>query len=174
VLCLICTKRKEFLAFSKVRKKLNSGNGINVVRITPFSAISFYAYEFYKFKLFSPEKQNTGFTRLVCGGLTGITASTMTYPLDLVRTVLSVNTESKLGMVECGKNIYKQGGVLGLYKGWVPTMIGITPYIGINMATFDYLKTNYQPPRTSKSFDAMTLLLGAIAGYVVLTLELWQ
>lgn len=68
-------------------------------------------------------------------------ASTLTYPLDLIRTKLSMSVEEvSEGMWQCGKNIYTKHGFLGLYKGWFATMVGITPYIGINMCTFDWLK----------------------------------
>jgi len=66
------------------------GNGTNIVRIAPFSAFEFFFYEFYKHYLF-PNADQSGHTyKLICGGLTGMTASTLTYPLDLIRTVLTV------------------------------------------------------------------------------------
>ena len=52
------------------------GNGMTVLKIAPFSAIEFYCYEEYKSKLF-PNKEKHEFTymeKILCGGLTGITA----------------------------------------------------------------------------------------------------
>ncbi|CAA2941613.1 mitochondrial substrate carrier family B-like isoform X3 [Olea europaea subsp. europaea] len=49
------------------------GNLITIVRRLPYSSFSFYAFERYK---------NVG------GGLAGITAASVMYPLDLVRTRL--------------------------------------------------------------------------------------
>ena len=66
------------------------GNGVNVVRIAPFSALEMFSYEVYKINLFSGDN-SSNFAKLCCGGLTGMTASTLTYPLDLIRTKLSIN-----------------------------------------------------------------------------------
>ncbi|TFK20944.1 mitochondrial carrier, partial [Coprinopsis marcescibilis] len=71
------------------------GNGINCVRIVPYSAVQFTTYEQLK-KLFT----NNGLreldtpTRLAAGALAGITSVCSTYPLDLVRSRLSIATAS--------------------------------------------------------------------------------
>jgi solute carrier family 25 phosphate transporter 23/24/25/41 len=52
------------------------GNGMTVLKIAPFSAIEFYCYEVFKSTLF-PTKEKHEFTyieKILCGGLTGITA----------------------------------------------------------------------------------------------------
>ena len=66
------------------------GNGVNMVRIMPFSAFEFFFYDLYKRNLFQGE-QTGALSKLICGGMTGMTASTLTYPLDLIRTRLSIN-----------------------------------------------------------------------------------
>ena len=80
--------------------------------------------------------------RLMCGGLAGITSVTFTYPLDIVRTRLSIQSagfaalgkqEGKLpGMWGTALKMYKtEGGVLGLYRGIVPTIAGVAPYVSM-------------------------------------------
>jgi solute carrier family 25 phosphate transporter 23/24/25/41 len=71
---------------------LLKGNGVNVVRIAPFSAFEFFFYDLYKTNIFGGQTA-TPMSKLVCGGLTGITASFLTYPLDLIRTVMSVKVD---------------------------------------------------------------------------------
>jgi len=66
------------------------GNGTNIVRIAPFSAFEFFFYEFYKHSFFRNRSATDFSSKLICGGLTGMTASTLTYPLDLIRTVLTI------------------------------------------------------------------------------------
>ena len=80
--------------------------------------------------------------RLVCGGAAGITSVTITYPLDIVRTRLSIQSASfaDLGTRDPGQKlpgmfttlamIYKnEGGTRALYRGIVPTVAGVAPYV---------------------------------------------
>jgi solute carrier family 25 (mitochondrial phosphate transporter), member 23/24/25/41 len=80
--------------------------------------------------------------RLICGGIAGITSVTVTYPLDIVRTRLSIQSASfaglgsrdpsqKLpGMFTTMVSIYKnEGGIIALYRGIVPTVAGVAPYV---------------------------------------------
>lgn len=72
-----------------------------------------------------------------------MTSVTVTYPLDIVRTRLSIQSASfqGLGGREAGKKLpgmwgllkimYKtEGGVFALYRGIIPTVVGVAPYVG--------------------------------------------
>ena len=79
--------------------------------------------------------------RLICGGSAGITSVFFTYPLDIVRTRLSIQSASfaalggargaKLpGMWATMVTMYKtEGGILALYRGIIPTVAGVAPYV---------------------------------------------
>lgn len=98
-----------------------------------------------------------------------MTASSICYPLDLVRSLLSVQTtnENYKGIGDAMKSIVRAEGVLGLYRGLGPTLMGIAPYIAINMTTFDLLKRRYLPSsRDAPYFTLINLGLGASAGFV--------
>ncbi|KAI9572034.1 mitochondrial carrier domain-containing protein [Boletus coccyginus] len=71
------------------------GNGINCLRIVPYSAVQFTTYEQLK-KLFTNNgsRELDTPTRLISGALAGITSVCSTYPLDLVRSRLSIATAS--------------------------------------------------------------------------------
>ena len=71
------------------------GNGINCIRIVPYSAVQFTTYEQLK-KLFTAHGTRELDTpkRLAAGALAGITSVCSTYPLDLVRSRLSIATAS--------------------------------------------------------------------------------
>ncbi|TQD84336.1 hypothetical protein C1H46_030117 [Malus baccata] len=67
------------------------GNGLNVLKVAPESAIRFYTYEMLKSFIVhangEEDKANVGTaTRLVSGGLAGAVAQTVIYPVDLVKT----------------------------------------------------------------------------------------
>ncbi|KAI0256191.1 mitochondrial carrier domain-containing protein [Lactifluus subvellereus] len=80
-------------------KGLMRGNGINCVRIIPYSAVQFTTYEQLK-KWFTSngKRQLDTPTRLTSGALAGITSVCTTYPLDLVRSRLSIATASMLAL----------------------------------------------------------------------------
>jgi solute carrier family 25 phosphate transporter 23/24/25/41 len=79
--------------------------------------------------------------RLVCGGAAGITSVFFTYPLDIVRTRLSIQSASFAvldqskkqnlpGMWATMVTMYKtEGGILALYRGIIPTVAGVAPYV---------------------------------------------
>lgn len=148
------------------------GNGVNVFRASPWAALEFLFYEIYKNLLIDGSNSKDFTAKLLWGALTGVTANTLTYPLDLIKTILSVQLNPrhyKKGVYGHVKIIYKKDGILGFYKGWGTTMIGIAPYIAIKMATFDALKTKYLPDKNWANFDVINLSFGAIAGMVSMT-----
>lgn len=78
--------------------------------------------------------------RLTCGGIAGITSVFFTYPLDIVRTRLSIQSasfaelgpksEQLPGMWATMTKMYQtEGGVSALYRGIVPTIAGVAPYV---------------------------------------------
>ena len=152
------------------------GNGSNIVRIVPFSAIEFYTFEYCKDRLLPKDNPRHKGGLLLCGSLAGIAASTLTYPLDFIRTMLSIQTHSKYsGMWDAGKQVYHSKGFFALYKGLFTSLLvlftqGITPFIGTKMATFDILKVRYMPPSSDSQFVLMNLVLGGTAGAVATTL----
>ncbi|CAP61665.1 uncharacterized protein PODANS_4_2380 [Podospora anserina S mat+] len=129
------------------------GNGTNCIRIVPYSAVQFGSYNFYKRRFFErhPDDSLTPLSRLTCGGIAGITSVTVTYPLDIVRTRLSIQSASfaelgerpkKLpGMWQTMAVMYKtEGGFPALYRGIVPTVAGVAPYVGLNFMVYEYVR----------------------------------
>lgn len=158
------------------------GNGTNCIRIVPYSAVQFGSYNFYKRTCFEkyPGADLTALERLTCGGLAGITSVTFTYPLDIVRTRLSIQTASfadlgatrqtNLGMWATLVGMYKtEGGFMALYRGIVPTVAGVAPYVGLNFMVYEHLR-GFLTPDGDKNPSAMRkLLAGATAGAVAQT-----
>lgn len=148
------------------------GNGVNVFRASPCAAFEFLFYEIFKSTLIDKSNSNNFSAKLLCGALTGITANTLTYPMDLLKTILSVQLNPRhyqKGITGHVKIIYRKEGIFGFYKGWFTTMIGIAPYIAIKMATFDALKSRYLPNKDAAHFDLLNFSFGAIAGVVSMT-----
>jgi len=157
------------------------GNGTNCVRIIPYSAVQFGAYNIYKrFAEPSPGADLSPLRRLLCGGLAGITSVTLTYPLDIVRTRLSIQTASfealgkhqgqMPGMYGTMMNMYRtEGGWNGLYRGIVPTIAGVAPYVGLNFMVYESVRTYFTAEGDKNPAWYRKLAAGAISGAVAQT-----
>ncbi|EER26028.1 hypothetical protein D8B26_003653 [Coccidioides posadasii str. Silveira] len=158
------------------------GNGTNCIRIVPYSAVQFGSYSIYKkFAEPYPGGEMTPFSRLVCGGLAGITSVSVTYPLDIVRTRLSIQSASfselkhdpgrKLpGMFQTMRVMYRtEGGIIALYRGIVPTVAGVAPYVGLNFMTYESVRKYLTPEGDANPSPYRKLLAGAISGAVAQT-----
>ena len=121
------------------------------------------------------------YQRLVCGGLAGITSVTFTYPLDIVRTRLSIQSASfeslkreagqKLpGMWGIMVTMYKtEGGFFALYRGIVPTVAGVAPYVGLNFMVYEIARTHFTPEGQRDPSAIGKLAAGAVSGAVAQT-----
>jgi solute carrier family 25 phosphate transporter 23/24/25/41 len=124
------------------------GNGLNIVKVAPESAIKFYAYELFKNAIgenMGEDKADIGTTvRLFAGGMAGAVAQASIYPLDLVKTRLQTYTSQagvavpRLGTLT--KDILVHEGPRAFYKGLFPSLLGIIPYAGIDLAAYETLK----------------------------------
>ncbi|KAL7004630.1 hypothetical protein EMMF5_005815 [Cystobasidiomycetes sp. EMM_F5] len=144
------------------------------------------SYEQFK-KLFSNNGQRQLDTpmRLAAGGLAGMCSVVSTYPLDLVRSRISIVTASIgsaqlqaagggqaiplpkeisiLGMTS--KVFREEGGVRGLYRGIGPTSAGVIPYVAGNFYFYGTLKDYFSAPDESLSAIGK-LACGALSGAV--------
>ncbi|KAG9134071.1 hypothetical protein Leryth_004760 [Lithospermum erythrorhizon] len=131
---------------------LFKGNGANCARIVPNSAVKFFSYEqaskgilyLYRKQTRNENAELTPLLRLGAGACAGIIAMSATYPLDMVRGRLTVQTEKSpyqyRGMVHALSTILREEGARALYKGWLPSVIGVVPYVGLNFAVYESLK----------------------------------
>ncbi|BFZ65131.1 hypothetical protein YB2330_006294 [Saitoella coloradoensis] len=159
------------------------GNWTNCIRIAPYSAVQFWSYNVFKTGMLEEgERELDTIRRLTAGGLAGVVSVVATYPLDITRTRISIASASipslelvrgtaKLpGMTTTMKQIYRnEGGIRGLYRGIVPTTLGVAPYVGLNFAVYEHLRSFFRPDGSQPSASEK-LLSGAIAGGVAQTI----
>mmetsp|Transcript_17202 Transcript_17202/g.47720 ORF Transcript_17202/g.47720 Transcript_17202/m.47720 type:complete len:338 (+) Transcript_17202:113-1126(+) len=130
-------------------KGMMKGNGANCLRIVPNSAVKFLTYEHFSREImdyrakFDGRGEMTPLMRLAAGAGAGIIAMSATYPLDMVRGRLTVQ-EGKGGQYKgiwhAASVIMREEGFRALYKGWLPSVIGVVPYVGLNFAVYETLK----------------------------------
>jgi solute carrier family 25 phosphate transporter 23/24/25/41 len=104
----------------------------------------------------------------------GIIAMSATYPLDMVRGRLTVQADGTAsaytGLGHAVRTIAAKEGLGAFYKGWLPSVIGVVPYVGLNFAVYETLKAQAIAAagvRDERDLAVATkLAAGAVAGSV--------
>ncbi|XP_030634754.1 calcium-binding mitochondrial carrier protein SCaMC-3 [Chanos chanos] len=138
------------------------GNGINVLKIAPETAIKFLAYEQIK-RLMKGNREGGTLKvqeRFIAGSLAGATAQTIIYPMEVLKTRLTLRKTGQYSSVfDCARQILQKEGVRAFYKGYVPNILGIIPYAGIDLAVYETLKNAWLQRHTDGSADPGVLVL---------------
>ncbi|OAY77879.1 Calcium-binding mitochondrial carrier protein SCaMC-1, partial [Ananas comosus] len=76
---------------------------------------------------------------LIAGGVAGAASRTATAPLDRLKVVMQVQT-SRAQIMPAIKSIWKEGGLLGFFRGNGLNVIKVTPESAIKFYTYEMLK----------------------------------
>ncbi|KAK3809160.1 MAG: mitochondrial carrier domain-containing protein [Benniella sp.] len=136
------------------------GNGLNIIKIAPESAIKFYTYETSKsFIVHHTDIATSG--RFLAGGIAGLVSQFSIYPLETIKTRIMSSTggshggqtSSSSAMAGAGakrlsmrlvvREIWQKAGLRGFYRGLGPSLVGIFPYAAIDLSVFETLKFGY-------------------------------
>uniref|UniRef100_A0A8C8ADB2 Solute carrier family 25 member 25 n=1 Tax=Otus sunia TaxID=257818 RepID=A0A8C8ADB2_9STRI len=141
-------------------RSLWRGNGINVLKIAPESAIKFMAYEQIKRFIGTDQEMLRIHERLLAGSLAGAIAQSSIYPMEVLKTRMALRkTGQYSGMLDCAKNILSKEGMAAFYKGYIPNMLGIIPYAGIDLAVYETLKNAWLQRYAVNSADPGVFVL---------------
>ncbi|CDR40724.1 CYFA0S05e03730g1_1 [Cyberlindnera fabianii] len=145
------------------------GNTANVIRYFPTQALNFAFKD--KFKAMFGFKKDEGYWKwfagnLASGGLAGGSSLLFVYSLDYARTRLANDAKSTKGTGERQFNglfdVYKKtlatDGIAGLYRGFLPSVVGIVVYRGLYFGLYDSLKPVLLTGSLEGSFLASFLL----------------
>lgn len=128
------------------------GNLANVIRYFPTQALNFMLKDTFK-AMFNKSKDKDGYVtwfifNMISGGLAGASSLVVVYPLDFARTRLANDNKSSKsggqrqfnGLVDVFRKTAASDGVVGLYRGFVVSCVGIVVYRGLYFGMFDSLK----------------------------------
>jgi len=121
------------------------GNGINVIKIAPESALKFAAYDFFKSWIRgSADRDLMIYERFLAGSMAGGVSQSVIYPMEVMKTRMALRkTNEFTGIIDCAKQLYQTGGLRVFYRGYIPNLLGILPYAGIDLAVYETLKQKY-------------------------------
>ncbi|XP_071742259.1 adenine nucleotide transporter BT1, chloroplastic/mitochondrial-like [Rutidosis leptorrhynchoides] len=146
------------------------GNLINVIRVAPSKAIELFAYDTVK-KSLAPKPGEKPKPRipesLIAGAVAGISSTICTYPLELVKTRLTVQRGVYKNLVDAFIKIVTEEGPAELYRGLTPSLIGVVPYAATNYFAYDTLRKTYKKIMKKDDIgNIATLLIGSAAGAI--------
>ncbi|GAB7350746.1 hypothetical protein MBLNU459_g1297t1 [Dothideomycetes sp. NU459] len=131
-------------------KSLFAGNGLNVVKVMPESAVKFGSYEaakrvVAKFEGHTDTKKISPVSQFVAGGMAGMVSQAVVYPLDTLKFRMQCETVpgglhgNKL-IIDTAKKMWAKNHIFAFYRGLPMGLVGMFPYAAIDLGTFEYLK----------------------------------
>lgn len=90
-------------------------------------------------------------------------AAAIVYPLEVVKTMLTLYPDKCNGILGALGLVYKSSGIGGLYRGLGPTLIAMFPYVGVEFMVYETLKKRWEA-HVGPVGTAALLLLGAVGG----------
>ncbi|KAE9408142.1 ATP:ADP antiporter [Gymnopus androsaceus JB14] len=146
------------------------GNTANVIRYFPTQALNFAFKDYFK-SLFG-FKKDEGYWKwfagnVASGGAAGASSLLFVYSLDYARTRLANDAKSSAkgggerqfnGLVDVYRKTLASDGIAGLYRGFVPSVVGIIVYRGLYFGVYDSLKPVVLVGALQGSFLASFLL----------------
>jgi len=160
------------------------GNLANIIRYFPTQAISLSVKDKYQAMLPNYNK-NTEFWKffgkmLFTGGMAGATALCFVYPLDFARTRMGVDIGKSAaerqfkGIGDCVSQIYRADGLVGLYRGFGISLIGIIVFRACFFGSYDTMKAMaYDDPKQAPIYMAFAFGFAAetVAGIIAYPID---
>ena len=110
------------------------------------------------------DRRLTFMQNFIAGGIAGVGSRTFTSPLDVVKIIAQVGSKQHTGFIGTFKNIYRQEGMKGFWKGNGVACLRLFPYSAINFAAFNEMKKALTDPETGRMSNLNSLFAGAAAG----------
>ncbi|KAF9613206.1 hypothetical protein IFM89_006307 [Coptis chinensis] len=151
-------------------KGLFRGNFVNVIRVAPSKAIELFAYDTVKKHLTPKSGEQLKIPippSLIAGACAGVSSTLCTYPLELVKTRLTIQRDVYKNVLHAFLKIVQEEGPAELYRGLTPSLIGVVPYAATNYFAYDMLQKAYRKVFKKEEINNLaTLLIGSTAGAI--------
>lgn len=136
------------------------GNGTNVIKVMPESAIRFFVYDQAKVLVSQGELGLPICERLLAGAIAGSFSQAFVYPLDVVKTRLAVAPAgSYRGIVHCISSTFTKEGPFAFYRGLNAALIAIAPAAAVDLTVYNTLKSNHVKHARQEDWAAKELPL---------------
>lgn len=108
------------------------------------------------------------FLNFLTGGLSGMCATCLIQPIDMVKVRIQLRGESlsKTSPLDVAKEIYAQGGVKGFYKGLDSALLRQAIYASLRIGIYYTLNDKMADPATGEASPTARALNSLIAGAI--------
>ncbi|KAM7476181.1 hypothetical protein LguiB_023424 [Lonicera macranthoides] len=138
------------IAVSKIYKSggvgaLYAGMSPTLIGMLPYSTCYYFMYETVK-KSYCLAKKKDSLSRpemLLIGALSGLTASTISFPLEVARKRLmagALQGKCPPNMAAALSEVIREEGIMGLYRGWGASCLKVMPSSGITWMFYEAWK----------------------------------
>jgi solute carrier family 25 (adenine nucleotide translocator) protein 4/5/6/31 len=151
------------------------GNMANCLRYAPQqgSALAFNDAIRRALPSYNPKHEYSAWllTSLAYGGIAGALSCTLCYPLDYAHTCLAAEMGGHgrprfAGIMDCVTTTVRSQGILGLYTGWLPTVLGAFVFYGAMFASLErVLRLNPYPVHRTAGGSAQPKQAGDATAY---------
>lgn len=117
------------------------GNGVNVIKTAPETAVRFMVFENLKQYAGDEPGLRGILARFAAGASAGALAQITVYPLEIVKTRIAVSTYDQYsGIVHCATSTVQREGWRALYRGLSASLMGMVPYAGVDLTVYSMLR----------------------------------
>lgn len=147
---VVCTKVRTAFAIAS-HSNINefylfsAGMSAPIAGVAPIFAISFFGFGLGKrLQQKTPDEKLTKLQLFAAGSFSGIFTTSIMAPGERIKCLLQIqqggNAPQKYnGMVDCAKQLYKEGGIRSIYKGAMATLLRGKHLLNANLQIFFHL-----------------------------------
>ncbi|KAK2966298.1 hypothetical protein RJ640_018109 [Escallonia rubra] len=164
-------KSETIFTTGQKQTKTSTTLGKSKIRFQPYPPLfSLFAYETVK-KHLTPKPGEQPKLPIpaspIAGAIGDISSTLCTYPLELLKTRLTVQRGAYKNLLDAFVKIVQEEGPAELYRGLTPSLIGVIPYAATNYFAYDTLRKAYKKAFNQEDIGNLaTLLIGSAAGAI--------
>ena len=152
---------QSILKENKGARGLWAGTSAGMIMSVPNTVIYMTSYERIKVILGSIFRSTDTAKHVIpafAGALARLVSVSVTSPLELIRTIQTaarpdISATNSSSFLRIGRDIVRQEGIVGFYRGWLPTVLRDCPYSAIYWVSFELLKSSIYSKASSCNLD---------------------
>ncbi|CAO3671978.1 hypothetical protein CU097_003535 [Rhizopus azygosporus] len=133
-----------------------------VVGSAPNASLFFVTYEAAKRLMGASTSSNTPFTYMIAATFGEISACTVRVPTEVIKQRMQIKQFNSTSSAIT--NVLRTEGILGFYRGFLPTVAREIPFTCIQFPLYEYFKTTYGVYKHQHVEPYEAALMGSLAG----------